>query len=266
MARRTHGIPAELHAGRAALSHSSRAVPAAGTDDLHLPQQDGSDGAADPHLGRLHAAERRRRRRGALERRNLALPAVRLRAQDASDPALRRGVPAGRHDHPGLGRHLRRTGAALRRVRISQRHVGDGRQPARPDPGGRQSVRGAALAALSQSRAGAAVQLHAVRAGGARARLQAVSAAVGKHVEGLHQSARPAPRAVHLLRILRVVRMRQLFQGQSADDDPPCPDPQVELRRAGQFRGDAHQHRPLGQARYRRHLRRYLGRGMGAAR
>ena len=102
--------------------------------------------------------------------------------------------------------------------------------------------------------------------GGARARLQAVSAAVGKHVEGLHQSARRSPGAVHLLRLLRVVRLRQLFQGQSADDDPPCPDPQVELRRAGQFRGDAHQHRPLGQARYRRHLRRYLGRGMGAAR
>ena len=121
-----------------------------------------------------------------------------------------------------------------------------------------------ALAALSQSRAGATVQLHAVRAGGARARLQAVSTAVGKHVEGLHQSTRHSPGAVHLLWLLRVVRMRQLFQGQSADDDPPCPDPQVELRRAGQFRGDAHQHRPLGQARYRRHLRRYLGRGMGA--
>ena len=100
--------------------------------------------------------------------------------------------------------------------------------------------------------------------GGARARLQAVSTAVGKHVEGLHQSTRHSPGAVHLLWLLRVVRMRQLFQGQSADDDPPCPDPQVELRRAGQFRGDAHQHRPLGQARYRRHLRRYLGRGMGA--
>jgi choline dehydrogenase-like flavoprotein len=103
----------------------------------------------------------------------------------------------------------------------------------RPDPGGRQSVRGAALAALSQSRAGAAIQLHAVRAGGARARLQAVSAAVGKHVEGLHQSARPAARTVHLLRILRVVRMRQLFQGQPADHDPAGAHPQVELRRAG---------------------------------
>ena len=264
MARRAHGISAELCAGRAALSHSARAVPAARTDDVHVPQQDGSDSAADPFLGRFHAAERRRWWRRALERGNLALPAVRFRGEDAFDPALRRGIPAGRHDHPGLGRHLRRTGAALRRVRISLRHVGDGRQPARPDPGGRQSVRRTALAALSQSRAGATVQLHAVREGGARARLQAVSTAVGKHVEGLHQSTRHSPGAVHLLWLLRVVRMRQLFQGQSADDDPPCPDPQVELRRAGQFRGDAHQHRPLGQARYRRHLRRYLGRGMGA--
>ena len=30
----------------------------------------------------------------------------RLRAEDASDPALRRRIPAGRHDDPGLGRHL----------------------------------------------------------------------------------------------------------------------------------------------------------------
>ena len=66
-------------------------------------------------LGRVHAAERRRRRRRALERRDLALPAVRLRAQDASDRALRRIVPAGGHDNPGLGRHLRRPRAALRR-------------------------------------------------------------------------------------------------------------------------------------------------------
>ena len=49
-------------------------------DDVHVPQQDGSDGAADPRLGRVHAAERRRRRRRALERRDLALPADRFRA------------------------------------------------------------------------------------------------------------------------------------------------------------------------------------------
>ena len=42
-------------------------------------------GAADPHLGRVHAAERRRRRRRALECRDVALPAVRFRPEDASD-------------------------------------------------------------------------------------------------------------------------------------------------------------------------------------
>jgi len=66
-----------------------------------------SDRAADPHLGRVHAAERRRRRRRALERRDLALPAERLRAEDPSHAALRRVVPAARHDDPGLGRDLR---------------------------------------------------------------------------------------------------------------------------------------------------------------
>ena len=44
--------------------------------------------------GVVHAAERRRRRRRALECRNLALPAVGFRAENASDGALRRGVPA----------------------------------------------------------------------------------------------------------------------------------------------------------------------------
>ena len=71
--------------------------------------------------------------------RNLALPAVRFRAEDASDAALRRRVPARGHDDPGLGRHLRRARAALRHVRISVRHVGHGRQSQGPDPGGRQS-------------------------------------------------------------------------------------------------------------------------------
>ena len=63
--------------------------------DLHLPQQDGPDRAADPQLGRLHAAERRRRRRRALERRDVALPAVRFRAEDASrrSATARRSCP-----------------------------------------------------------------------------------------------------------------------------------------------------------------------------
>ena len=52
--------------------------------------------AADPHLGRVHAAERRRRRRRALERRDLALPAVGFRAAHPSDRALWRRLSARR--------------------------------------------------------------------------------------------------------------------------------------------------------------------------
>ena len=38
--------------------------------------------------------------------------------------------------------------------------------------------------------------------------------------------------AMHLLRLLREVRLRQLFQGHAADHDPALPDDQAELRAA----------------------------------
>jgi len=44
-----------------------RTVPAPRTKHLHLSQQDGPDRAADPRLGLVHAAERRRRRPRALD-------------------------------------------------------------------------------------------------------------------------------------------------------------------------------------------------------
>ena len=66
----------------------------------------------------------------------------RFRAEAASDPALRRELLPRRHDDPGLGRHLRRARAALRQVRISVRHVRQGRQHQGPDAAGRQPVRG----------------------------------------------------------------------------------------------------------------------------
>ena len=67
------------------------------------------------------------------------------------------------------------------------------------------------------SAAGPALQPYAVRQGGARARLQAVSAAVRQYVAGLCEPARRPARTLHLLRLLRMVRLRQLFQGLSAD-------------------------------------------------
>ncbi len=106
-------FPDHLCAGRTALSHPPRPVPAPGAADDDLPPQRQSDGAADPHLGLVHAAEWRGRRRRALERGNLALPAQRFPAPLASDAALRRELPAAGHDDPGLGRHLRRSGTAI---------------------------------------------------------------------------------------------------------------------------------------------------------
>ena len=57
--------------------------------------------------GAFMPRQRRRRRRRALERRNMAVPAVRFCAEDPSHAALRREIPAPRHDHSGLGRDLR---------------------------------------------------------------------------------------------------------------------------------------------------------------
>ena len=81
----------------------------------------------------------------------------------------------------------------------------------------------------------------------------------------LHQSARRHARAMHLLRLLRMVRLRQLFQGQPADHDPAGADAQIEFRGAHRMRSHPHQSRQYRQARDRRHLRRYLGRGIRAA-
>ena len=53
----------------------------------------------------------------------------------------------------------------------------------------------------------------AVRPGRARARLSPVPASGGQYVAGLHEPARRADGPVHLLRLLRVVRLRQLLQG-----------------------------------------------------
>ena len=48
------------------------------------------------YLGRVHADERRRRRRRPLERGDMALPAVRFRPQDASDAEIWREFSARR--------------------------------------------------------------------------------------------------------------------------------------------------------------------------
>ena len=256
----------QLLAGRTALSSAARIVSAAGAEHGDVSQQCEPDGAAGTQLGRLHARQRHRRRRRALERGDLPVPADRFHGEDAPHPTLRRELLARGHDDSGLGRHLRRARAALRRFRIPVRHVGDRRQRQRQDPAGRQSVRGRALAAVSDPGAEAGLRPHAVRQGRRRNGLQALSAAVRKSVAGLYQPARRQARPVHLLRLLRMVRLRQLFQGEPADHHPAGAVPLSEFRSAQRVRGHPHQSRPLAQGRDRRHLCRFIRRRMGAAR
>ena len=130
------------------------------------------------------------------------------------------------------------------------------------DPGRWQSVRRAALAALSDAGDEAGLRPHAVCRCREAAWLQAVSAAVGKPVAVLHQSARRHARPMHILRLLRMVRLRQLFQGQPADDDLARAAAQAEFRGAHRMRGYPHQSRSLGQVGDRRHLCGFIGRGI----
>src|SRR5208282_5323501 len=68
-----------------------------------------------------------------------------------------------------------------------------------------------ALAAVSDASPEAGLRPYAVRGGRETARLQAVSATFGEPVAILHQPAGCNARTMHLLRLLRVVRLRQLF-------------------------------------------------------
>ena len=86
--------------------------------------------------------------------------------------------------------------------------------------------------------------------------LPSVPAAVGQHVAGLHQPAGRAAGGLHLLRLLREVRLRQLLQGQRADDDPAGADEEAQLQAAHRMRGHEDQPRLERQARGQRHLRR----------
>ena len=78
-----------------------------------------------------------------------------------------------------------------------------------------------------------AFQLHAIRQGGARTWLQAVPAALGESITSIHEPARSPPWALHLLRLLRMVWLRQLLKGQPPNDDLAGPDPQIQFHRAG---------------------------------
>ena len=123
------------------------------------------------------------------------------------------------------------------------RHVRNGRQSQGADPAGWQSVRRAAFPALSDAGTSAAFQPHAVRQGRAGSRLQAVSSAFRQSLAGLYKSAGPQDGSMHLLRLLRMVRMQQLLESQSANHDPSLSRSQTELLRARQLGSDQNQRR-----------------------
>ncbi len=145
------------------------------------------------------------------------------------------------------------------------RHFGPGRKSQRRGPGRRQSVRGGAVAALSDAADEAGLRPHAVCAGCERTWLQAVPAAVRQSVADLYQSARRHARAMHLLRLLRMVRLRQLFEGYASDHCTSSAAAQVEFRGAHRMRGDADQSRQHRKARHRRHLCGHVRRRIRAA-
>ncbi len=119
-----------------------------------------------------------------------------------------------------------------------------------PDPGRRQSVRGPARARVSEPAAcDMTYAPDPVRPGGAGARLPPVPAPVRQHVAALYQSARRAARALHLLRLLREIRLRQLFQGERRRPRSAGADAQAQFRAAHRMRGDA---RSISTARRKR--------------
>ena len=68
-----------------------------------------------------------------------------------------------------------------------------------------------------------------VRQGGGRTRAPSLPAPDRQPVPALYQPARRAAGRVHVLRILREVRLRQLLQGQPADHHPAVSDAKAEL-------------------------------------
>ena len=116
--------------------------------DLDLAAELPRPGAPDAPVRLVQPGRGARRRDRALVGAALALPADRLPLPLARDRALRRAEdPRGLHG-AGLGRHLRRARAVLRRVRVRHRRLRPGGESERQDPPRRQPLRGAAQPAL----------------------------------------------------------------------------------------------------------------------
>ena len=184
------GLCGAQHPRRVALRGAPRPHAEHRARHAHGAQQSLAGSAADA-AARLVPARRGRRRLGrALERPHLALDRHGVQGPQPLRGALRQELHPRRHDHPGLGHHLRRARAVLRQVRIHRGGVGQGRQHQGADSARRQSVRGAARARLSAAAAHADPGERDVHQGGGEQRLPSVPAAVGERLAGLYQSRR----------------------------------------------------------------------------
>ena len=218
-------------------------------------------------LGQLPARQRRGRLGHPLERPDLALPARRLPHPQPYRRALRRRLPAGRQPHPGLAGQLRRAWSRIT--------TGSSISPASPGAPATSRARSSRAAIRWKARGRAeyptpplaqGLRAGAVHQGGHGGGAASVPAAVGQPLVGLHQPVRLQPGTLHVLRLLRAVRLCQLLQGQPADLRAAGAGARAELRGAHRQRGHARQ--PLGgrQARHRRHLRRPAGARSGSSR
>jgi choline dehydrogenase-like flavoprotein len=88
---------------------------------------------------------------------------------------------------------------------------------------------------------------------------------LGQPVDRLHESARAPDGPVHVLRILRMVRLQQLFEGKPPDHAPSGARPQVQLHGPRQFGSGEDQYGPVRKARDGRDFRRQQRRGVGTA-
>ncbi|MGT2466375.1 hypothetical protein ACVOMV_17140 [Mesorhizobium atlanticum] len=109
---------------------------------------------------------------------------------------------------------------------------GQRRQSKRPEASRRQSFRRPTLQALSNASDEADLRSCLVRRGSPVPEAASVPLPVRQHVPGLYEPAGRQHGALHLLRLLRKVRLRQLLQGERPDDNsagaygeqefPPC--------------------------------------------
>jgi len=123
---------------------------------------------------------------------------------------------------------------------------------------GRQSVRRLALVGISDTTAQARLRRDAVRGSGAQGWPFAVSAAGVEPERSLCQPARHQARPVHLLRFLRALWLRQLFEVEPADLRAAGAATVSKFYCADRIGSDEDQSRRHGHARHRRNLCRHV--------